>query len=183
MPPELGRIHDRLGYRNERLNKYVAERYLPFAIPDSKTSTLLLGFAQASPSPPPPFDQNGIQDLSGILTFFLPAQTNDRFFVQSDLFTVYISKDSSDELVIDHAEYLRTVEQKFQAKILTKLIVPASAKENLRRSLGRVGVDAWSVFPDLYGLGVYLTGWQKKLFEDVRDNPISTWRSGGSVGP
>jgi hypothetical protein len=184
MPPEVGRIHDSLGYRTERLGKFVAEGDLPFCNPDSKTVPLPFIAAQVAPAPPlPPFDQNGLQDLSGILTFFLPAQTNDRVFVQSGLFSVYISKDSLDELVIDHAEYLRAVEQKFQVEILTKLIIPAASKENLRRSLARVGVDAWSVFPDLHGLGIYLRGWQDKLVQEVRDNPISTWRSGGYVGP
>ena len=176
MPNWIGRIHDEVGFRKERLAKYIPERELPFCQPFSKT---VVSFAGPSTPSPPVFDQNGDPDLSGILTFFIPADINDRVAAQGGLFSVYICEHSTEEIVVDHSMYLRTVERHFNSHILDKLTIPASAKKDLLKSLEKVGVHARSIYPDLHGLGLHLGLWQRRLVEEVRLNPISTWRTSG----
>jgi FRG domain len=166
MPSRIGRIHNGLGYRKERLSAFIPERDLPFCMPYSKTSTALLGVSTPTPAPPPPFDQNGDPDLSGILTFFLPEHTNDRVSAQIGLFSVYLS-DHPSEIVVDHETYLRAVESHTGTTILEKLVIPASAKQDLLHSLERVGIDARVIYPDLQGLGIYLNLWQRQLVEEI----------------
>lgn len=177
MPGHIGRIHEGLGFRKERLAKYIPEWELPFCQPFSKTIAPTASFGSPQPPPPPPFDQNGCAELSGILTFFVPEHINDRVAAQTGLFSVYICEHSNGEVVADQSAYIKGVEAYFNTHILDKLIIPASVKEELLLSLRRVGVDARTIFPDLHGLGLHLTVWQRQLTEEVRLNPISTWKA------
>jgi len=49
-----------------------------------------------------------------------------------------------------------------------KLTIPAAAKASLLASLEDEGVDARSIYPDLYGLGLHLSTWQRRIVEKVR---------------
>ena len=168
MPSYLGRIHNGLGFRKERLAKYAPERELPFCQEFSKD----IGLLDNPPASPPAFDQNGDPEFSGILTFFIPEHINDRVAAQIGLFTVYICKQFAEEVVVDHGKYLNIVEKYFNTRILSKLIIPASAKEELLLSLERAGVDACSIYPDMYGVGLHLNRWQRQFSEEIRMNPI-----------
>jgi len=162
MPSWIGRIHDGLGYRRERLAAYISDMDLPFSMPYSKP------FPGPAPAPPrPAFDQNGDPDLSGILTFFLPEHSNERVSAQIGLFSVYLSEHPT-EVVVDHERYLRAVENRHGRAVLEKLVIPAAAKEDLLGGLERVGVDARAIYPDLHGLGIYLGLWQRRLVEEIR---------------
>jgi hypothetical protein len=165
IPAYIGRIHNGLGLRKERLASYIPERELPFCQPFSKNMP-----PPGTPAAPvqPAFDQNGNPGLSGILTFFVPEHINARVAAQISLFSVYISEYYSEEIVVDHSAYFRSVEKNFNTHILDKLTIPALAKEEILSSLHRVGVDATSIYPDLYGLGLYLGSWQRRLVEDIQ---------------
>jgi hypothetical protein len=165
MPPWIGRIHDQLGYRRERLSEYVPERDLPFCVQDSKTA-VTFGGGTGPTAAARTFDQNGDPDLSGVLTFLIAENTNNRIAAQTGLFSVYLGREM-DEVVLDHETYIRTVETHAGTQILTKLIVPGAAKPGLRRSLERTGIDARVIFPDLQGLGLYLNTWQQNLVEEI----------------
>lgn len=163
VPAELGRIHNGLGYRQEKLARYVVERKLPFCHPHSET----IG---SSPSHKPVYDQNGNPELSGILTFFVPGHSNSRVAVQNGTFSVYIT-DQEGELVMDHAAYLRAVEKFTGERILEKAVIPAKYKRGILLSLDRVGVNALTLFPDLYGLGEYQRLRQQRFVESMHPNP------------
>jgi hypothetical protein len=153
-----------IGYRKDRLSMFVPEADLPFCIQDSKPVALATGSKTPTPRT---FDQNGDPDLSGVLTFFVAGNSNARIAAQSGLFSVYIGRDA-DEVVADHAAYMRQVEASKHINFLTKVIIPAAVKPNLQDALSREGVDARSIFPDLQGLGIHLNTWQRKLLEDTK---------------
>jgi hypothetical protein len=69
--------------------------------------------------------------------------------------------------VVDHESYLRKVESHTGTAILEKLVIPASAKPGLLASLKRMGVDARRIYPDLHGLGLYLSLRQRWLAEKI----------------
>lgn len=166
LPDYLGRLHKGLGLRKERLSRYISEQELPFCMPFSRPVPAF-GTPTAPAPAKPAFDQSGNPDLSGILTFFLPEHFDDRVAAQTGLFSVYISG-PSDEIVVDHEAYLRSVEKEFNTKILEKLVIPAPRKKEILLSLHRAGVDAASIYPDLQGLGLYLSSWQRDLIEDLQ---------------
>ena len=176
MPSGIGRIHDELGFRKERLAGYIREMRLPFCVPFSEAVPSVTSSSPPPPAPPA-FDQSGDPDFSGILTFFIPAHINDRVAAQIGLFSVYICEYSAGEIVADHNVYLQTVERHFNTHILDKLIIPAPAKESLLADLERVGVNARSIYPDLHGLGLYLGQRQRHLVEEITLSSIPTRRT------
>ncbi|MEU7821719.1 FRG domain-containing protein [Catellatospora sp. NPDC049133] len=163
MPPWIGRIHDGLGYRKERLAQFVGELDLPFRLAVSKP-VLPPG---VTPSARPRFDQSGIPDLSGILAFLAADNSNTRIAAQTGLFSVYFGE-ARDEVVVDHEDYIRAVESRTGTRMLEKLVVPSAAKPDLLDSLERTGIDARTIFPDLEGLGQYLSRRQRSFVKEIK---------------
>lgn len=52
--------------------------------------------------------------------------------------------------------------------MLEKLVVPSAAKPDLLDSLERTGIDARTIFPDLEGLGQYLSRRQRSFVKEIK---------------
>lgn len=149
----------------EQVRRYAADADLSFMMPVSKaTAGFLAEEASAQAEPDPPFDQTDNPNYSGIIVFLVPPFTNARIKAQSGLFSVYISTETQ-EVVLDQADYIAEVEAKVGVQILNRIIIPASAKARIIASLDRLGVNAFSLFPDLEGLSTYL---RRKHYAEIQ---------------
>ena len=113
-----------------------------------------------------PSDQSMDPSRSGFLTFLFPAYLDGRIRNQKGLFSIYITQDEYD-LVLDHAEYIRTIESLYHLELLTKIIIPASSKKEIKKDLHSMGKDPFTIYPDLPGLISYL--------KDERGSTIERW--------
>ena len=165
VPSKLGRLHLDRGLRVEQVRRYAADADLSFMMPVSKAAVSFLAEeASAQPEPDPPFDQTDNPNYSGMIVFLVPPFINPRIEAQEGLFSVYISTETQD-VVLDQADYIAEVEAKFGVQILNRIIIPASAKAEIIASLDRLGVNAFSLFPDLEGLSTYL---RRKHYAEIQ---------------
>jgi hypothetical protein len=156
VPSELGRLHFQRSLRIEQVRRYVPDSKLPFMMPVSLPVPTFGEPENASTDQVIAFDQSGTPDHEGLLIFLEAPFTNPRIRAQGGLFSVYVSR--TEEIVLDHAEYLRLVERKTGTTVLRRLIVPAVSKRKMIRDLERLGIDALALFPDVDGLSAYLRG-------------------------
>lgn len=165
IPAELGRLYLRRSLRVEQVRRYIPDSNLPFMMPISRPMAAFGGAEDESAGEVIAFDQSGSPDYEGLFIFLEAPFTNPRIGAQGGLFSVYVS--STEEIVLDHAEYLRLIERKTGTAILHRLIIPARSKREMIRDLERLGIDAFALFPDVEGLSVYLRGRQRDSVESI----------------
>jgi hypothetical protein len=69
--------------------------------------------------------------------------------------------DLQSSLVVDHGDYLRQLETLIGQDLLWKFIIPKTRKVAIKLEVRNMGLDPSSLFPDLVGIGQYLT--EKRL--------------------
>lgn len=180
IPPEMGRIHLGRGLRVEQIRRFVKDADLPFRLP---VSTIVAAFPPEVGLTTDPevglstesktqevgasFEQSH-GNTSGILVFLTPPFSNARIAAQNGLFSVYVSPRDC-EVVADHCEYLRSVEDKFGCSIIDRAIIPADIKREILRGVGKLGVNAVALFPDLNGLSTHLQGVHRELIDSLQE--------------
>ena len=87
----------------------------------------------------------------GAMILVEPPRLEVRLSNQKGLFSVHLSA-NGDEVIWDHAAYIRNVENYFERKLLAKLVVPARRKAPLAAELNKAGIDALQIFGDINGL-------------------------------
>lgn len=145
-PKQLGRLSNNGAFRLAAVRSLLSSQDLSFFVPQSKS---IVGGNQ--PRSPLPSDQSKDPSKSGFLTFLFPAYLDGRIRNQKGLFSIYLSQDEYD-LVIDHADYIRNLERIYSLKLLTKIIIPSSAKWAIKQDLRSMGKDPSTIYPDLPGL-------------------------------
>jgi len=149
-PRILGRLSNNHAFRIEAVRSCVASDNLVFFVPQSKTAVFGSGSTTVGP-PAFPSDQSKDSNRSGFLTFLFAPYTDDRIRNQKGIFSIYLTDDPTD-IVLDHASYIEQLEKVYGIELLTKIIIPASRKESIKRDLIKTGKDAFSIYPDLEGL-------------------------------
>ncbi len=145
-PEELGRLPQEGAFRLNVLKSSIAIQDLSFFVTQSKV------YIDRSKNPSAlPSNQSGDPQRSGFLTFILPPYLDGRIRNQKGLFSIYLTGNYHD-LVLDHAEYIRHLENIHSLELLTKIVIPASCKRSIRMELRSVGKDPFSIYPDLPGL-------------------------------
>jgi hypothetical protein len=95
---------------------------------------------------------------------FQPPDIDQRILNQKGLFTVHVTfgvDDLQSSLVVDHGDYLRQLETQIGQDLLWKFIIPKTRKVAIKLEVRNMGLDPSSLFPDLVGIGQYLT--EKRL--------------------
>ena len=106
----------------------------------------------------------------GFFVLLDPPRFDDRIEAQDGVFTVYASFDDED-IVINHAAYCRMIEAKLGVDLLHKLVIPPEARAEFLGQLERLYGLNWRVlFPDLHGLGMWLSEDRKRRFKQESDN-------------
>jgi hypothetical protein len=83
---------------------------------------------------------------------------------QAGLFSTYISF-ADEHLITDHIHVITAAEQARGVSLLSKIEIPAASVDSLRAELEHSGIDKYRLFPDLFGLGLYLTDENTRLFQ------------------
>jgi hypothetical protein len=93
-------------------------------------------------------------------TVIQPPDIDDRMKIQAGMFTVFISigQRKEHDFVWSHSLWL---EQSDDEAVIHKLRIPGSRKLDLLRQLRNMGISRNHLFPELAGLGGYLTILQK----------------------
>jgi hypothetical protein len=145
-PPELGRCQEGRGFRL---------RVLP---------TDEVSFLQEQ-SRPRITDKAICSDENEFLVVIQPPDIDERIRNQSSLFTVYITIGEDDLNLngVNQLTHLLELEVRHQIQLVRKLIIPAASKPSLLKAVEKMGITSRQLFPDLVGLGQYLTYRQRDL--------------------
>ncbi len=100
--------------------------------------------------------ENPFENKSRTL-IFRPKAVSRRIVAQSGVFTVH--------KIIDGGRFVPLERNSRYKSKLVKLIIPATQFSNLRKDLDMLNANAGLLFPDLDGLGEYLT-WRFTKFKD-----------------
>ncbi len=153
VPAALGRRPGKQGYPIAKLKTCVDLERLSFLLDDTQLPRLASGLLAPSASAIPS-DQAGRSEWAGFMVGIEPPNVEARIKNQQGLFTIYLSYDD-DDVVWNHADYLVAVEQQHQCELLTKIVIPAECKKELRESIERdAGIDPYFLFPDPAGLAL-----------------------------
>lgn len=102
----------------------------------------------------------------GFLVVIQPPDIDERIRNQSSLFTVYITLGDDDLSLkgLDQLTALLELENHYGISLVQKLIIPAVSKPSLLKAVEKMGITSRQLFPDLIGLGQYLTYMRTDLF-------------------
>lgn len=145
-PPQLGRRTEGRGFRL---------RVLP---------TEEVSFLQEQ-SRPRATDNKVRDEQADFIVAIQPPDIDERIRNQSSLFTVYVTLGTDDLSLygLDQLTHFLELEARHQIELVRKVIIPAAAKPSLLKAVEKMGISSRQLFPDLLGLGQYLTYLQRDL--------------------